>query len=118
MSRTTHYSLCIALTLFGAGCPLLDLEVEVPAICVDVEGVSIPGSDEEAHATGVVEVIETVDISEHVHAIRDALTAQGVSETVHVTSFSATIVPSADGPHDFSFVESMQVTMRDASPVT
>lgn len=118
MNKLVHSSLYLAIATLVTACPLLEIELEVPAVCVTVQGVEVVGVPDDVSTDVSLELVQTIDITEHVQGVRDALSEQGVSQTVTLASFSATIEPGVGAPSTFSFLEKFQVTLRDTSDVS
>jgi hypothetical protein len=90
--------LAVALLLPLGGCPLLQVEAEVPEVCVSRTDVTVPGS------LGQLQTKVRVDLSEI-----DGLSEIQGSDELHFISFSA---HPQDSGLEFASIQSAKVTLR------
>jgi hypothetical protein len=90
--------LALALLLPLGGCPLLQIEAEVPEVCISRTDVDVPGS------LGQIETHVTVKLADI-----EALDEIKAGDELHFTSFSAR--PQGGG-RELSGIQSAKVTLR------
>lgn len=104
-SRLVHAALGLSLAMLGAGCPLLDVEVEVPEVCVTHRGIEIAGVPVELGA-GIDETFTIDDLSAF-----DALDDLDAD-----ARFVSATVRAAGGVDNLGFIEAASVEVASADP--
>lgn len=97
VNRTPALLLC-ALTFSLGGCPLLQIEADVPEVCVSRTGVEVPG------ALGQLQTTVSVQLSDI-----QGLDELQAGDELHFISFAA---HPQDGGDEFRQVQSAKVTLK------
>lgn len=99
----------LAATMLAAAssCAVVQLDVEMSEVCVSVDVIAIPGSAESAPLA----IEYSLDISPHLHELRDSLDEQGVTSRLELIYFAAHIYPGPTAPPDFGFVDALTVSL-------
>lgn len=107
--RTILSAISFATLPLVSGCPLVDIEIDVPEVCISASSIEIAGVGDLPDIEGEIVLERSIDITAQIHEMRASLADLGTAGTLRLRSLDVSIAPSPTAPESLDFVRGLEL---------